>query len=465
VNDLGISINQNILSKQAAGEAFGKVEYATQQLGSILVGADPAGRVKSALRLCDALDDQTEVLRDLAAERLGNAYTPEMDLNIRAFARAARKLGRFIRDTGDLDRAKAEFNAFQAAGWQNIAGRMMQVPNLPGEVRGQATRVEGIARRLGHVLGGVEIGPGPNPQSNSIIAVGAGDGGGPRVRVYHNLQRRPLADFFAYDPSFRGGVRVAVADLNGDGVPDIVTAPGPGMRPLIRVFDGRDVSLLVEFYALDPNWQGGVNIAAADLTKTGQAIIAVAPDVGGGPQVQVFDLAQGKEIDSFFAFPNALRGGVRMAWGDVNGDGTPDLVCAQGPCDHPPEVKVFDGKNRKILSQFVALDPRWRGGLYVACADLQKDGRAEVIVGTDTGGTPLVRVFDPVKNKMEAEWLAYPDMFRRDVDGDGRLDVLCVPGAGLKDSPLVVFSGANRKPLATIPTFLGFEGGGFLGAR
>src|SRR5437879_2108437 len=87
VNDLGGVINQNILAKQVAGEALGKLEYATQQLGGIFasgVGGDPASRLKFALRLSDALDDQTEALRELAAERLGQAYTPDLDQTIRA---------------------------------------------------------------------------------------------------------------------------------------------------------------------------------------------------------------------------------------------------------------------------------------------------------------------------------------------------------------------------------------------
>ncbi len=477
VNDLTTVINSNALSQQVAGEALGKVQFATQQLGGQFGnggGGDPNQRLKAAILLSDSLDDQTESLRDLGMARLGPAYPAELDQSIRAYARAARQLGRTIRDTGDLERARKDFEGFQTVGWQNVTARLAAIPNLPADIRAQVIRVDGVARQLSRVLGGAEPGPGPgpNPRVNSVIAVAAGDGGGPRVRVFHNLQNKPVADFFAYDPKFQGGVRIAVADLNGDGVPDIVTAPGPGMRALIRVFDGRDANLLVEFFALDPTWQGGVQIAAADLTKTGQALIAVAPDVGGGPQVQVFDLAQGKEIDSFFAFPNNLRGGVRLAWGDINGDGLPDLACTPGPCEHGPEVKIFDGKNRKVLAQFMALDPRWRGGLFVAVEPLTNNVQGRIIIGADAGGTPLVRVFDLGRNKLDSEWLAFPDAFRggvrvasHDVDGDGRAEVICTPGPGFKDCPMRVFNVQNRKSIADVPTFSGFEGGAFVGAH
>src|SRR5438067_13620832 len=74
-----------------------------------------------------------------------------------------------------------------------------------------------------------------------LVAVGSGPGGPPLVNVYimeTATSYRKLATFYAYEPTFRGGVNVAAADLNEDGVDDIITGPGPGRAPTVNVVDG-----------------------------------------------------------------------------------------------------------------------------------------------------------------------------------------------------------------------------------
>jgi hypothetical protein len=95
------------------------------------------------------------------------------------------------------------------------------------------------------------------------IVVGAGAGGGPAVRVFSGANPAiKLSDFFAYASTFTGGVRVAVADVDGDGFGDIITAPGAGGAPDMRVFDFATLARLDEFLAYDPSFLGGVFVGS-----------------------------------------------------------------------------------------------------------------------------------------------------------------------------------------------------------
>src|SRR5439155_26913254 len=83
-----------------------------------------------------------------------------------------------------------------------------------------------------------------------------------------------LANFFAFTPFFKGGVRVAADDLNNDGQAELIVSAGPGGFPSVRVIDGvklgqlqatgqiADSALLNGFLTADPRFRGGVNIPA-----------------------------------------------------------------------------------------------------------------------------------------------------------------------------------------------------------
>src|SRR5262249_60823161 len=120
-----------------------------------------------------------------------------------------------------------------------------------------------------------------------------------------------------YDPGFLGGVNVALGDLTGDGVPDIVTGAGPGGGPHVEAFDGRTGALLRGFITFDPGFRGGVSVAVGELdgsTADGPAQAAAAGP-GGGPHVKVFR-ADGSPFADFFAFPASFTGGVTLGSAD-----------------------------------------------------------------------------------------------------------------------------------------------------
>ena len=228
------------------------------------------------------------------------------------------------------------------------------------------------------------------------IITGAGAGGGPHVKVFDgaalmNGHVTVLDSFFAYDATFTGGVRVAAGDVNNDGKADIVTGAGPGGGPHVKVFSGADLSVVDSFYAFGPTFTGGVSVAAGDVNGDGKADIITGAGPGGGPHVKVFSGADLSVLDSFFAFDGSFHGGVTVAAGDVNGDGKADIVTGAGP-GGGPHVKVFNAIDLSVLDSFYAYSPTFVGGVNVAAADL--NGIEDIITGAGPGGGPHVKVFD-----------------------------------------------------------------------
>ena len=226
----------------------------------------------------------------------------------------------------------------------------------------------------------------------SIFAVGADAGGGPRVRVYDAVTKEVLFDRFVYSPSFTGGVRVATGDVTGDGVPDLIVAAGIGGGPHIQVFDGVTFQSVASFFAYETSFTGGTFVAVGDLNGDGVGDIVVGSGNGGGPVVKVFD-GTGRALTAFFAYDKGFRGGVRVASGDINGDGKDDIVTGAGP-GGGPHVRVFNASDLRILTQYMAFDPAYSGGIYVTAGDVNGDGTADVVVGPGNDSLPQISIRD-----------------------------------------------------------------------
>jgi hypothetical protein len=155
--------------------------------------------------------------------------------------------------------------------------------------------------------------------------------------------------FLAYDQSFRGGVHVTTGNFRGftdlqrfdsvtgqqisgpDGrtdAPDyLVTAPGPGGGPDIKIWKMReDINgnifvdrLVTQFMAYDVRFRGGVNVATGDLDGDGRAELILGAGPGGGPHVKIykFDVSDQQMVlvNQFMAYEPTFRGGVSVSSG------------------------------------------------------------------------------------------------------------------------------------------------------
>ena len=296
-----------------------------------------------------------------------------------------------------------------------------------------------------------------------LLATGTDTGGLPVVNLYDVATGQGFS-FFAYASSFLGGVRVATADVTGDGVEDLITGPGPGGGPHVKVFDGVTHAEVRSFFAFAPGFTGGVWVAAGDWNNDGRADIIVGADAGGGPHVKVFSGLDQSELASFFAYGPSFTGGVRVASADVNGDGIADVITGAGP-GGGPHVRAFSGMTGVELASFFAYAPAFSGGIFVAGADSDGDGIDDFITGAGAGGGPHVKVFSGATHLPLQSFFATGPSFTGGVrvaaddrDGDGMADL--VTSLGSPGEPHVkTFKGNSLALLDDVqaydPSFLG----------
>jgi hypothetical protein len=230
----------------------------------------------------------------------------------------------------------------------------------------------------------------------TIVTPGAGRQG--QVIVF-NPDGSLRSAFIVY-PGFTGGIRSASGQLNGDNLADIIVAPGPGMAPEVRIYDGQSTALIRNFLAYEERFTGGMFVASADLNGDGFDEIITSADVGGGPRIRVFDGRTNTVLSDFFGIDDpSFRGGARISLGDVNGDRIADLVVAAG-IGGGPRVALFDGRSLavglpdKLIADFFIFEPELRDGVFVALGDVDGDGLADMIFGGGPGGGPRVYILD-----------------------------------------------------------------------
>lgn len=329
--------------------------------------------------------------------------------------------------------------------------------------------------------------PPPPATPIGLFAVGAGNGGVPRIRTYAS-NGAVILDQIVFPEAFAGGVRVGTGDLNSDGVRDVIAAAGPGGGPRVIVLNGVTGSTIADFFAYESTFTGGAFVTTGDFNGDGIADVVVGADVGGGPRVRVFNGANLTSVlADFFAIEDTnFRGGVRVGVGDINGDGRDDLIVGAG-VGGGPRVAVFNGRSLtpgttpvKLFGDLFVFEPALRDGVFVTGGDLNGDGFDELIAGAGAGGaprvfalsgagllagaqTPLANFFAGSTDSRSGVRLA-----TRDVNNDGLTDILT--GVGIGDgSRVTIYSGlnvpANGVPtlLTTIDVFGDFTGGVFVG--
>lgn len=225
------------------------------------------------------------------------------------------------------------------------------------------------------------------------IIIGSAPGQAPLVRIIR-LGDRPASELMPYGDGLTGGLRVAVGDLDADGQNEIVTAAGPGTNGHVLVLDahGNQRVFAGGFYPFGRDNETGASVAVGDINGDGRDDIVTASGPGSVPLVKVWRTDGWGFLGEFSPFGEATAGGVSVAAADIDGDGQEEVAVAlRGGGDGT--IRIFGGPGLEPLAEFPAADPGFSGGLNLAAADIDGDGRDELLAAPNVGREDHLRVF------------------------------------------------------------------------
>lgn len=165
-------------------------------------------------------------------------------------------------------------------------------------------------------------------EQNDRLVMSAPPGEDPLVQVI-DRQGALRAEFFAYHKEFRGGVEVAVADITGSSEKEIITGPHGNGGPQVRIFTQEGRPLMPGFFAFPPTYRGGISVAAGDLKGDSKREIVVGR-LQGDPLIRVFT-PEGVLLLEFLAFDRKASFGVQVQVRDIDHDGRDDILAFSPP--------------------------------------------------------------------------------------------------------------------------------------
>ena len=204
-----------------------------------------------------------------------------------------------------------------------------------------------------------------------------------------------LHSIYVFDTHFLGGLYVVTGDLDANGIAEIIVSAGPGARPHVVILRGDTLEVMASYYAYAKEYTGGVRVNIADPDGNGQQDLVTSTASGSISHVVVFSALGQTVLASFYAFPDAVRNGVLVSSADLDSNGRDELILGTtGGTTN--QVGIYNG-NPSAIDYFMAYQG-WKGEVRVGSVKVGE--KTLITTGPGPGAGPNVRTFDPFTHEL-----------------------------------------------------------------
>ena len=292
-----------------------------------------------------------------------------------------------------------------------------------------------------------------------------------------------LAQAYAFEPSYKAGVQVVMADLNDDGKNEIVCAPSYGRVAEVVVFSqivSSTGSVTLQklpgftFQPFGSSYRQGLSLAVGDVNGDKKADLAVSQTSGKGAVVIHLSTGSSWEATAYRSFIPFATAGFSSGYNGGSGVFLTDLgTFSSGATDFSsvlystgsrgelgvtsgptasPRIEIYDPSSREmtLIDTVQPLNQSLRGGFSVVTARVDNDLISDFIVSEGRGGTSRVEIYNGIvdsskNNPVLSRFAAFSDLATRSAPVFAA--AIDTTGDGVADSIDVVQGGASRASL------------------
>lgn len=223
----------------------------------------------------------------------------------------------------------------------------------------------------------------------STIGVLPGTDGGPHFWE-NSIEGELYTSFFTYEEDLEHGYDSLWADIDGDNELELITVPQSKVTTHVRAFE-KNGTAISGFFPHGERFTSGVQLQAGDIDGDGTDEIITAPLKKGKARVRIYSLDNGsfERMDTVRKFKKKFKGGVSIATGDIDGDGTDELI--MGARSKKKKIHVYSWNasqsDMKLLTSFTPFgSTNATAGMEIATGDITGNGIDEIVIASLTGG-------------------------------------------------------------------------------